>query len=79
MDDAGSAYALSRIIGYVLIGVVAALVAALAQQKRGRPGLRVPVLVGTVVTVLAVFTSVLGNGEEPVALSPPGVASRTEV
>ena len=69
MDDAGSAYSLSRIIGYVLIGVVAALVAALVQQRRQRPGLRVPVLVGTVVTVLAVFTSVLGNGEEPVALA----------
>ena len=69
MDDAGSAYALSRIIGYVLIGTVAALVAALVQQRRRRPGLLVPVLVGTVVTVLAVFTSVLGNGEEPVALA----------
>ena len=67
MDDAGSAYALSRIIGYVLIGTVAALVAALVQQRRRRPGLLVPVLVGTVVTVLAIFTSVLGNGEEPVA------------
>ena len=67
MDDAGSAYALSRIIGYLLIGTVAALVAALVQQRRRRPGLLVPVLVGTVVTVLALFTSVLGNGEEPVA------------
>lgn len=69
MDDAGSAYDLSRIIGYVLIGVVAALVAALVQQRRRRAGLPVPVLVATVVTVLAVFTSVLGNGEEPVALT----------
>lgn len=69
MEDAGSAYALSRIIGYVLTGMVAALVAALVQQKRRRPGLLVPVVVGTVVTVLAVFTSVLGNGEEPIALT----------
>lgn len=69
MDDAGSAYALSRIIGYVLIGAVAALTAALVQQRRRRPGLLVPVLVGTVVTVLAVFTSVLGNNEEPIALA----------
>lgn len=69
MDDAGSAYALSRLIGYVLIGIVAALVAALVQQRRRRPGLLVPVVVGAVVTVLAVFTSVLGNGEEPVALA----------
>ena len=69
MDDAGSAFDLSRIIGYVLIGVVAALVAALVQQRRRRPGLLVPVLVGTVVTVLAVFTSVLGNSEEPIAAS----------
>jgi uncharacterized membrane protein YeaQ/YmgE (transglycosylase-associated protein family) len=69
MDDAGSAYDLSRIIGYVLIGVVAALVTALVQQRRRRPGLLLPVLVGTVVTVLAVFTSVLGNSEEPIALA----------
>ena len=68
MTETGSAYSLSRIIGYLLLGVVAALVVALVQQKRGRPGLVVPVVVGTVVTVLAVFTSVLGNGEEPVAL-----------
>ena len=68
MDDAGSAYSLSRLIGYLLIGVVAALAVALVQQRRGRPGLLVPVLVGTVVTVVALFTSVLGNGEQPVAL-----------
>ena len=69
MDDAGSAYDLSRIIGYVLIGVVGALVAALVQQRRRRPGLLVPIVVGAVVTVLAMLTSVLGNGEEPVALA----------
>jgi hypothetical protein len=67
MVDTESAYALSRIIGYVLIGTVAALAAALVQQRRRRPGLRVPVVVGAVVTVLAFSTSVLGNGEEPVA------------
>ena len=64
MEEAGSAYDLSRIIGYALIGVVAALVAALVQQRRRRPGVLVPVVVGTVVTVLAVVTSVLGNGEQ---------------
>lgn len=69
MTESESAYSLSRLIGYLLIGVVAALVVALVQQRRGRPGLVVPVAVGTVVTVLAVFTSVLGNGEEPVALA----------
>ena len=69
MDYAGSAYSLSRLIGYLLIGVVAALVVALVQQRRGRPGLVVPVVVGTVVTMAAVFTSLLGNGEEPVALA----------
>lgn len=68
MDDVGSAYSLSRLIGYLLIGVVAALAAALVQQRRGRPGLVLPLVVGTVVTIAAVFTSVLGNGEEPVAL-----------
>jgi uncharacterized membrane protein YeaQ/YmgE (transglycosylase-associated protein family) len=68
MDDAGSAYSLSRLIGYLLIGVVAALAVALVQQRRGRPGLVMPLVVGTVVTVAAMFTSVLGNGEEPVAL-----------
>ena len=69
MEQTGSAYSLSRVIGYLLIGVVAALVVALVQQRRGRPGLLAPVLVGTVVTVLAFFTSVLGNGEQPVALA----------
>ena len=68
MDDAGSAYSLSRLIGYLLIGVVAALAVALVQQRRGRPGLVMPLVVGTVVTVAAMFTSVRGNGEEPVAL-----------
>jgi hypothetical protein len=69
MDDAGSAYSLSRLIGYLLIGVVAALAVALVQQRRGRPGLVVPLVVGTIVTVAAMFTSVLGNGEELVALA----------
>ena len=68
MDSTGSAYSLSRLIGYLLIGVVAALAVALVQQRRGRPGLVMPLVVGTVVTVAAMFTSVLGNGEEPVAL-----------
>lgn len=68
MVDTGSAYSPSRLIGYLLIGVVAALAVALVQQRRGRPGLLVPVVVGTVVTVAALFTSVLGNGEAPVAL-----------
>ena len=69
MEETGSAYSLFRVIGYVLIGVVAALVVALVQQRRGRPGLLGPVLVGTVVTVLAFASSVLGNGEEPIALA----------
>lgn len=69
MTETGSAYSVSRLVGYLLIGVVAALVVALVQQKRGRPGLVVPTAVGTAVTVLAVFTSVLGNGEQPVALA----------
>ena len=77
MDDAGSAYSLSRLIGYLLIGVVAALAVALVQQRRGRPGLVMPLVVGTVVTVAAMFTSVLGNGEEPVALAlAPAPAAR---
>jgi uncharacterized membrane protein YeaQ/YmgE (transglycosylase-associated protein family) len=74
MDDAGSAYSLSRLIGYLLIGVVAALAVALVQQRRGRPGLVMPLVIGTVVTVAAMFTSVLGNGEEPVALAPTPAA-----
>ena len=67
VEHVDSACWTSRVLGHLLIGVVAALVVPLLQQRRGRPGLLVPVLAGAGVTVLALLSSVLGDIVVPVA------------